>query len=154
MAFQTRVAAALLLATLWFGPALADPLPTAPPPGVPDSDVVKLDPRAIVGTLDNGLHYGVMRRGGTRDMTLLLYIKAGSGNESEKERGVAHFLEHMAFNGSKHFAANEVIQDFESIGVALGRDQNAQTEFRSTTFELDLSEINADKVDLALRWLA
>ena len=153
MAFQMRVAAALLLATLWFGSALADPLPTAPPPGVPDSDVVKLDPRAIVGTLDNGLRYGVMRRGGTRDMTLLLYIKAGSANESEKERGVAHFLEHMAFNGSRTFPANTVIQDFENIGVALGRDQNAQTEFRSTTYELDLSEITADKVDLALRWL-
>ena len=153
MAFQTRLAAALLLATLWLGPVLADPLPTAPPPGVPDSDVVKLDPRAIVGVLDNGLHYGVMRRGGTRDMTLLLYIKAGSANEVEGERGVAHFLEHMAFNGSKTFPANTVIQSFEDIGVALGRDQNAQTEFRSTTYELDLSEITAAKVDLALRWL-
>ena len=153
MAFHTRVAAVLLLTTLCFGSALADPLPTAPPPGVPDSDVVKLDPRAIVGTLDNGLHYGVMRRGGTRDMTLLLYIKAGSANEAEKERGVAHFLEHMAFNGSNTFPANTVIQDFENIGVALGRDQNAQTEFRSTTFELDLSEITPEKVSLALRWL-
>ena len=153
MAFQTRVAAALLLATLWLGPVAAEPLPTAPPPGVPASDVVQLDPRAIVGVLDNGLHYGVMRRGGTRDMTLLLYIKAGSANESEKERGVAHFLEHMAFNGSKTFPANTVIQSFEDIGVALGRDQNAQTEFRSTTYELDLSEITSAKVDLALRWL-
>ena len=153
MAFQMRAAAALLLAALWFGSAAADPLPTAPPPGVPDTDVVKLDPRAIVGTLDNGLHYGVMRRGGTRDMTLLLYIKAGSANEGDKERGVAHFLEHMAFNGSKTFPANTVIQSFEDIGVALGRDQNAQTEFRSTTFELDLSEITDAKLDLALRWL-
>ena len=153
MAFQTRTLAALIVAVLCFGPALAEPLPTAPPPGVPESDVVKLDPRAIVGTLDNGLHYGVMRRSGTRDMTLLLYIKAGSANESERERGVAHFLEHMAFNGSKTFPANTVIQDFENIGVALGRDQNAQTEFRSTTYELDLSEITPEKVSLALRWL-
>jgi len=124
MALKTRLAAALLLATLWLGPVSADPLPTAPPPGVPQSDVVQLDPRAIVGVLDNGLHYGVMRRGGTRDMTLLLYIKAGSANESENERGVAHFLEHMAFNGSTTFPANTVIQSFEDIGVALGRDQN------------------------------
>jgi zinc protease len=153
MSLQTRVAAALLLATLWVGSVSADPLPTAPPPGVPDSDVVKLDPRAVVGVLDNGMHYGVMRRSGTRDMSLLLYIKAGSANEVDGERGVAHFLEHMAFNGSKTFPANTVIQSFEDIGVALGRDQNAQTEFRATTYELDLSEITAPKVDLALRWL-
>jgi len=158
MPIVTRVAAALLLATLWFQPAAAAPAPKALAAvsklaATPEDEIVKLDPRAVVGVLDNGLRYGVMRRGGTRDMTLLLYIKAGSANETDSERGIAHFLEHMAFNGSTNFPANTVIQSFENIGVALGRDQNAQTEFRATTFELDLSEVTAAKLDLGLRWL-
>jgi zinc protease len=153
MSLKARVAAALLLTTLWFGPALAQPKTIIRPPGIPDSEIVQFDPRAVIGVLPNGVHYGVMRRPGTRDLSLLLYIKAGSADETPSERGIAHFLEHMAFNGSKNFPANSVIQSFENIGVALGRDQNAQTEFGATTYELDLSEITSDKVDLALKWL-
>ena len=151
MSLPLRAVVVLLLAALTPGPASAVPPPS--PPGVPDQELVKPDPRAIFGVLDNGLRYGVMRRTGVHDMTLLLYIKAGSADEAENERGVAHFLEHMAFDSSRAFPGNSTFRSFGDVGVSLQPDKSARTDFRSTTFELNLSQITPAKIDLGLRWL-
>ena len=111
------------------------------------------NPDAEIGKLPNGLTYGVMRRAGTRQVSIILYIGAGSDNETEQERGVAHFLEHMAFNGSKNFPAGTVMKRFADIGVSIGRDQDAETSFDSTTFSLDVSEITPDRLDMSFAWL-
>jgi zinc protease len=122
-------------------------------PDDPAFPYTRPNPEAEIGKLANGLTYGVMRRPGTRQVSLILYIGAGSGNEREGERGVAHFLEHMAFNGSKNFPPGTVMKRFADIGVSIGRDQNAETTFDSTTFSLDLSEVTPERLDMAFGWL-
>ena len=126
--------------------------------GTPSTDdpsypLTRPNPEAEIGKLPNGLTYGVMRRAGTHKVTIILRIGAGSQDETDNERGIAHFLEHMAFNGSKHFPPGTVMKDFADIGVAIGRDQNAETTFDSTTFSLDLSEVTPARLDLAFSWL-
>jgi len=148
------LAATLALAAA--APALAVPQVAPPPPASPDDPdypYTRPNPEAEVGKLDNGLTYGVMRRPGTKKVTVILMIGAGSQNERPNERGVAHFLEHMAFNGSTNFPAGTVMKRFADIGVSIGRDQNAETTFSSTTFSLDVSEITPDRLDLAFGWL-
>ena len=147
--------AALALAAV---PASAlPPTPAGPTttlsPDDPAYPLTRPNPEAEIGKLPNGLTYGVMRRAGTRQVSIILMIGAGSGNETEHERGVAHFLEHMAFNGSEHYPPGTVMKRFADIGVSIGRDQNAETGFDSTTFSLDLSEVTPDRLDMAFGWL-
>jgi zinc protease len=122
-------------------------------PDDPAYPLTRPNPEAEIGKLPNGLTYGVMTRAGTRQVSVILVIGAGSGNETESERGVAHFLEHMAFNGSTHFPPGTVMKRFADIGATIGRDQNAETGFDSTTFSLDLSEVTPERLDMAFGWL-
>jgi zinc protease len=153
-----RLRIAALAAAAFFGlaaasSALAAPQTTSLSPDNPAYPFTRPNPDAEIGKLPNGLTYAVMPRGGTRRVSIILMIGAGSKNEHENERGVAHFLEHMAFNGSTHFPPGEVLKRFADIGVAIGRDQNAETTFDSTTFSLDISEVTPDKLDTAFTWL-
>jgi zinc protease len=158
-----RFRSACLIAAAALGLAAASPALCAPvdasrqtPARAEDDPAYPLtrpNPEAEIGKLSNGLTYGVMRRAGTRQVSIILMIGAGSGEEAPSERGVAHFLEHMAFNGSAHFPAGTVMKRFADIGVSIGRDQNAETTFDSTTFSLDLSEITPDRLDMAFGWL-
>jgi zinc protease len=134
-------------------PAVAAPAARGLSPDDPAYPYTRPNPEAEIGHLDNGLTYGVMQRGGTRRVSIILMIGAGSQDETEQERGVAHFLEHMAFNGSAHFPPGDVLTRFATIGVAIGRDQNAETTFDSTTFSLDIPEETPDRLDLAFSWL-
>ncbi len=150
---------ALAVATALGATAMAKPAhhvaPAAPAisPNDPAYPLTRPNPDAEIGKLPNGLTYGVMRRAGTRQVSIILYIGAGSGNETDSERGVAHFLEHMAFNGSKNFPAGTVMKRFADIGVSIGRDQDAETSFDNTTFSLDISEITPDRLDMSFGWL-
>ncbi len=136
-------------------PAAAVPNPVAPATQSDDPayPLTRPNPEAEIGKLPNGLTYGVMRRAGTRQASIILMVGAGSGDEQQNERGVAHFLEHMSFNGSTHFPPGTVMKRFADIGVSIGRDQNAETGFDSTTFSLDLSEITPDRLDMSFTWL-
>jgi zinc protease len=133
--------------------ALSEPSASVPSADDPVYPFTRPNPEAQIGKLPNGLTYGVMRRAGTRQVSIILYVGAGSRDETDSERGVAHFLEHMAFNGSKNFPPGTVMQRFAGIGVTIGRDQNAETAFDSTTFSLDLSEVTPERLDLAFGWL-
>jgi zinc protease len=148
-------ALAAVLGLALAAPAMA--IPQAPASRLSPSDpaypLTRPNPEAEIGKLDNGLTYGVMRRPGTKKVAVILMIGAGSQNETSSERGVAHFLEHMAFNGSKTFPPGTVMKRFADIGVSIGRDQNAETTFKSTTFSLDLSEITPERLDMAFGWL-
>jgi len=124
-----------------------------PPAADPAYPFTRPNPDAEIGKLPNGLTYGVMRRAGTRQVSVILRVNAGSGAETDQERGVAHFLEHMAFNGSHNFPPGTVMKRFADIGVSIGRDQNAETGYDGTTFSLDLSEVTPDRLDLAFSWL-
>jgi zinc protease len=100
----------------------------------------------IVGELENGLKYYIQKNHfPNQKASLRLVVKVGSIYEDESERGLAHFLEHMVFRGSKHFQDWEVIRYLESIGAEFGPDTNAYTSFEETVYSL---EIPLDKSDV------
>jgi len=103
------------------------------------SDPIPVGPQVKVGQLANGLTYYVQKN--TRPekkLELRLVVKAGSILEDEDQQGLAHFTEHMAFNGSTHFKRNELVSYLQSIGVKFGADLNAYTTFNETVYILPL----------------
>ena len=108
---------------------------------VPESLDAELpvDPRVRVGHLDNGLTYYLRRNASPEDRAeLWLVVNAGSILEDEDQRGLAHFVEHMAFNGTRHFARQELVSYLESIGMRFGPDINAYTSFDETVYLLQV----------------
>src|SRR5678810_1454674 len=100
-------------------------------------DTIPLDPAVKTGTLGNGLKYFVRRNSRPANRVLLrLAVKTGSLDEADDQQGLAHMLEHMAFNGSEHFKPGELISYFESTGARLGPHVNAQTGFEDTILSL------------------
>ena len=98
-----------------------------------------LDKRVLSGKLSNGLHYYIMHNDKPKNMaSLRLFVRAGSLDEEENQRGLAHFVEHMAFNGTTHFEKNRLVSYLESIGLKFGGDLNAGTNFESTLYRLCL----------------
>src|ERR1035441_3825633 len=92
------------------------------------SQDIPVDKDVTIGTLDNGIKYYIKKNGKPEKRAeLRLVVNAGSVLENEDQRGLAHFVEHMGFNGSKHFSKNDLINYLESIGVKFGADLNAYT---------------------------
>ncbi len=103
------------------------------------SSDLKPDPNVIFKELPNGFRYILMKNSRPENrVSMHLFIQAGSMHEKENERGVAHFLEHMLFNGSENFKAGELVKYFQSIGMKFGPDANAHTGFYSTVYDIDL----------------
>ena len=98
---------------------------------------IPVDPDVRIGKLDNGLTYYI-RQNNWPENRAEFYIaqKVGSIQENDDQRGLAHFLEHMAFNGSKHFKGNELLRWCESIGVKFGTDLNAYTSIDQTVYNI------------------
>ena len=98
---------------------------------------IPVDPDVRIGKLDNGLTYYI-RHNEWPEKRAEFYIaqKVGSIQEDDNQRGLAHFLEHMAFNGSKHFKGNELLRWCESIGVKFGTDLNAYTSIDQTVYNI------------------
>ncbi len=95
------------------------------------------DPALVFGKLDNGLRYVLMKNTTPRDrVSMHLHVHAGSLYESDEQRGLAHFLEHMLFNGSEHFKPGELVKYFQGIGMDFGPDANAHTGFRETVYDV------------------
>ena len=108
-----------------------------------------LDPAVRTGTLPNGLTLFIRRNAQPEHRVLLrLAVKAGSIDEADDQRGLAHLLEHMAFNGSAHFKSGELVKYFESIGSRFGADVNAYTSFDETVYML---EVPTDREGLLMR---
>ncbi len=97
------------------------------------------DEKLITGQLDNGLRYMIYPHAHPKDqVNLWLQIHTGSLQEEDNERGVAHFVEHMMFNGTKTWPGNKVIETFESMGLRFGRDVNAYTSYDETVYQVSL----------------
>ena len=98
---------------------------------------IPVDPDVRIGKLDNGLTYYI-RHNNWPENRAEFYIaqRVGSIQENDDQRGLAHFLEHMAFNGSKHFKGNELLRWCESIGVKFGTDLNAYTSIDQTVYNI------------------
>ena len=103
------------------------------------------------GKLDNGLRY-IIRRNNRPESTALvrMVIAAGSIDERDEEQGFAHYLEHMAFNGSANVPEGEMIKLLEREGLAFGADTNASTGFDETQYKLDLPRADPALLDTAL----
>src|SRR3569832_2297276 len=119
-----------------------------------DPDKAAPDPSVKQGVLPNGLRYAVVSaKTPAKAISFRLYVNVGSYDETAQERGVAHFIEHMAFNGTKHIPEGRVDTMFGVKGVAFGRDQNAETGYFGTTYMLDVPQVDGDKLDLAFAWM-
>lgn len=122
-------------------PTAAEPLPT--------------DPALVTGTLDNGLTYIIKKHGNPAGrISIWLHVASGSLNETDGTRGVAHYLEHMAFNGSANFPPGSLVPFFQSLGLAFGRDQNAFTGFEQTTYQLALPGTKPEIIDKGMLYLS
>ncbi|MDY6922505.1 MAG: insulinase family protein [Pseudomonadota bacterium] len=115
---------------------------------------VPVDPAVRFGVLPNGMRYAVMH-GQTPpgQAALRLYLDAGSLMENDNQLGLAHFMEHMAFNGTTNIPENELLAVLERLGLAFGADTNAFTGFDQTAYVLQLPRSNDETVDTALRIL-
>ncbi|MDA0915390.1 MAG: insulinase family protein, partial [Proteobacteria bacterium] len=112
---------------------------------------IPIDPAFRFGELDNGMRYIVRQNSTPEDTALVrLYIGSGSLDETDSERGLAHFVEHMAFNGSKRISEGEMIPLLEREGLAFGADTNASTGFDRTLYMLNLPRNDADLLETAL----
>lgn len=102
-----------------------------------DKSDLRPDPALLFGTLENGFRYVIMRNGEPADRVgLYLNIQAGSLHETEAQRGYAHFLEHMLFNGTTHYPPGTLVKYFQSIGMSFGADTNAHTSFDETVYRI------------------
>ncbi len=119
------------------------PSKTIAPPRGPiwpqDTSDLKTDPNVVWGRLDNGLRYAILpTRALPGHVAMRLYMNAGSLMETEQQRGIAHFLEHMAFNGTKNFPAGELVKYFQHLGMTFGPHANAYTSYDRTVYMLEL----------------
>ena len=106
------------------------------------------DPALRYGRLENGMRYVVMANKEPRErVALRLLVEAGSLHESEDQRGLAHFLEHMAFNGSEHYPPGTLIEFFQRMGMNFGGDTNAYTSFDVTVYMLDLPDTRPETIE-------
>ncbi len=148
---------AVIVAALVGGCASTDPgvvARDASPIASPENEGVRDDPDVRILTLSNGLTAYVRsndRPGGSVEMRLA--INAGSGQEDPDQSAVAHFLEHMLFNGTAEFPANELIDTLRGFGMAFGADVNAYTSYDETVYELSVPTSEPDNVGTGLNVL-
>jgi zinc protease len=118
--------------------------------GFENSDIAP-DPAYRFGRLDNGMRY-VVRANATPKGTAIVRMEVGAASldEGETERGYAHFVEHMAFNGSTNVPEGEMVRLLEREGLRFGADTNASTSFSETNYRLDLPRNDPRLLDLAL----
>ena len=108
------------------------------------------DPAATFGTLGNGFRYIIYPHSEPpKRVSFRLHIASGSLMEADNQRGLAHFLEHMMFNGTKHFAAADLVPRMQRLGIGFGAHVNAFTSFDETVYMLDLPDLAPDTQNLA-----
>lgn len=115
------------------------------------TDPVPVDPDIKVGKLSNGLTYYIRKNSKPeKKVELRLAVNAGSVLENDNQRGLAHFMEHMGFNGSTHFPKNELVDFLQKTGVKFGADLNAYTSFDETVYILPIPTEDPKMLDKGL----
>jgi len=113
--------------------------PVTAPPATGEDAPLPLWPEVKTGKLPNGLTYYILKHGKPEKRVLLwLAVNAGSILEDEDQRGLAHFNEHMAFNGTKRFPKLDIVNYLQSIGMRFGADVNARTGFDDTVYQIEV----------------
>ncbi|MFD2574043.1 M16 family metallopeptidase [Spirosoma soli] len=115
---------------------------------------IPLDPGVKIGKLPNGLTYYIRKNTEPKNRAeLRLVIRAGSVLETDRQQGLAHFMEHMEFNGTKNFPKNELVNFLQSAGVRFGADLNAYTGFDETVYQLPVPTDSANVFNQAFQIL-
>jgi zinc protease len=146
---------AVLFLTAFLSPSLSAK-PAAPTyertaPWNAETSDMEADSRIIYGQLKNGLRYAIRPNAKPENQVLIrMVVDFGSGAEADDEQGLAHFIEHMAFNGSTNVPEGEMVRTLERLGLAFGADTNASTGFLQTTYKLDLPRKDAKLIERAL----
>lgn len=113
---------------------------------------IPADANVRFGVLPNGMQYAILHNATPAGQaSFRLRIDAGSLMENENQLGLAHFMEHMVFNGTTNIPENELLRILERLGLAFGADTNAFTSFDQTAYMLELPRTNDETVDTALR---
>ncbi len=113
------------------------------------------DPQLRKGTLPNGLTYYIYPNENPKgEAVYRLFVKSGSVQERDDQQGLAHFLEHLAFNGTRHFPGDGIVKFLESRGAKFGKDLNAHTSFTETVYKLQLPSGDPLLVDSTMTILA
>jgi zinc protease len=108
---------------------------------------IPMDARMSAGCLPNGMHYYILPHGEPPGRVCMrLIVGTGSLGEREDQRGLAHFLEHIAFCGSENFSAGDLIEYLQRMGVKFGHHSNAYTGFTETVYQLDLPKVNRQSI--------
>jgi len=153
IALATAASLALLAGTsLTTTAALAQAPSRAAAAGWPqETSDLKPDPLIRFGRLPNGMRYALMHNETPKSQaSFRLRFDAGSLMEKDDQQGLAHFLEHMAFNGSTHVPTGEMVKRLERIGLAFGADTNASTDSSETIYKFDLPRADDESIDTGL----
>src|SRR6266550_1987879 len=154
MTLATRARLTFLIAAIAAAVTVAAAQQPAIPPNVLAAklgDVVPVDPQITVGRLPNGLRYYIRANQNPQARAeLRLVVNAGSVLEDEDQRGLAHFVEHMSFNGTLHFPEQAVTGFMQSLGMRFGAHVNAHTSFDETVYELQVPTDDPTVVDRAM----
>jgi len=111
-------------------------------------EMLPKDDNNVYGMFDNGFKYIIRKHANPPGrVALYLHVKTGALNETDKQNGIAHFLEHMAFNGSKHFKPGELVPYLNSLGMQFGADTNAHTNQHETVYKLFLPDNKKETID-------
>src|ERR1700676_3413096 len=147
----TSVLSTLAAAVLFAGAPQQQPGVTTSVQDAPLSQTVPVDPLITVGALPNGLRYYIRRNAQPQARAeLRLVVNAGSVLEDDDQRGLAHFVEHLSFNGTTHFPKQEVAGFMQSLGMRFGAHVNAHTSFDETVYELQMRTHNPAVIDPSL----
>src|SRR6266849_4428170 len=115
------------------------------------TDSMPVDPQITIDKFPNGMRYYIRaNKKPEKRAELRLVVKAGSILEDDDQQGLAHLVEHMAFNGTRHFPKNEVVSFLESLGMRFGADINAYTSFDETVYMLTVPTDKPEMMDRAL----
>src|ERR1044072_8935320 len=118
------------------------------------TDQMPVDPQITMGTLPNGMRYYIRaNKKPEKRAELRLVVKAGSILEDDDQQGLAHLVEHMAFNGTKNFPKHELVSFIESLGMRFGADLNAYTSFDETVYMLQIPTDKPEVMDRAFQVL-
>ena len=143
----------------------AHPDPQASAPAAPDAVTAEMvasawkfdqsdlpvDPDVLYGLLPNGMRYAIRRNTTPKSTAVMrLIIDSGSVAEEDDERGLAHFIEHMAFNGTTNVTEGEMVRILERLGLEFGADTNAYTGVDETGYTLDLPNVREETIDTSL----
>lgn len=110
------------------------------------------DPDVVFGVLPNGMRYALQRSGNPAGEAVIRFnVQVGSREETDAENGAAHFIEHMAFNGTSNIPEGALLPMLERLGLAFGADTNAETSLDYTTYKLALPNTDTATVDTALK---